>query len=97
MIDKQKWGEILGEIEELCDFHEDATCGFRKCSEFNNRVLSLLAKYEDMKCYQISDRLMDVLGYCSPRIASHCDNARVVKGILERIKDKVRRNLSEYE
>ena len=97
MIDKEKWKEILKEIEGLCDSHGDAICHFERCREFGKRLSIFLVELEEVKCYPIADRVMDVLGCCSPRIASHCENARVVKGMLERIRDKVREKLSECE
>jgi len=88
--DDKKWGEILSEVEELCDLHGDAICDFRKCRDFNNRLSSLLQRFEEMECYKISDRMMDALMYCRPKTVTHCKDAYYVKGVLERIKDIIR-------
>ncbi len=95
MSEKQRWQEVFREIEELCDLHGDAICNFRKCREFNNRLSGFLVRLEEMGYSRIADRVMDALGCCSPRIASHCENARVVKSILERMKDRARERPSE--
>jgi hypothetical protein len=95
MSEKQKWQEVFKETEGLCDLHGDAICNFRKCRESNNRLSIFSIRLEEMECSRIADRVMDTLGCCSPRIASHCENARVVKSILERAKDRVRERLSE--
>jgi hypothetical protein len=97
MSDDQKCGEILREIEELCDLHGNAICDFRKCREFNNRLSALLRRFEEMECYKISDRLMDALLYCSPKTGAHCENAYYIKSVLERIKDIIRERHSGCE
>ena len=71
----------------------DAICNFERCRDFGNHLSIFLVRLEEMKCYPVADRVMDALSCCSPRIASHCENARVVKGILERIRDRVEKRL----
>jgi hypothetical protein len=97
VIDRQKWQEMFKETEELCDLRGDAICNFTRCREFASRLSIFLLTLEEMKCYRIADRVMDVLGCCSPRICSHCENARAVKSMLEGIKARVREKLSQSE
>ena len=89
------WAEILKEVEELNELHEQGSSDPKKCREFNSRASLFLSKMEDMGVDQLADRMMDILGGCSPKDFSTCDNRQNTKGALERLRDKVRENLSK--
>jgi hypothetical protein len=38
---------------------------------------------------------MDVLMFCNPKVASHCDNASMEKGRLEQMKAEIEKMLRE--
>ncbi|MHC1631445.1 MAG: hypothetical protein ACXQT4_04015 [Methanotrichaceae archaeon] len=97
MNDKQKWNSILKEAEELCNVHGDGIDDFKKCREFNNRLALFLLKLEDMDCYQVADRVMDILGSCNPKVGSHCENSKCVKGMLERMRDRAKEEFNKCE
>mgnify|MGYP006910702604 CR=1 FL=1 len=90
MSDKQKWEEIPRETEELCDFHGDAICNYRKCREFNNHAATLLQKAEELGYSKISNKLMFVLLNCSPRVASTCEVSGHVRRLLEELRNITR-------
>jgi hypothetical protein len=96
MPDREQWDEILKEITELCKSHGDSIADFKRCREFSRRLSVFLMRLEDMECYQLADRVMDVLGICSPKEGSRCENALLVEGKLERIRDKVRKQIDGY-
>jgi len=96
MPDREQWDEILKEITELCESHGDSIADFKRCREFNRRLSAFLMMVEDMECYQLADRVMDVLIICSPKEGSRCENALLAEGKLERIRDKVRKQIDEY-
>ncbi|MGA9098919.1 MAG: hypothetical protein WB392_08325 [Methanotrichaceae archaeon] len=89
------WAEILKEVEELYELHEQGSSDPKKCREFNTKASLFLSKMEDMGVNHIADRMMDILGGCSPKEFSTCDNRQNTKGALERLRDKVRDNLSQ--
>lgn len=92
--EKANWAEILKEIEELYELHELGASDPKKCREFNSRASLFLSKMEDMGADQMADRMMDILGGCSPKEFSTCDNRQNTKGALERLRDRVKVNLS---
>jgi hypothetical protein len=89
MIERQEWSEIQGELEELCRLHEETLSSSAKCREFNRRSAFFLQKLEDMGCNRIADMFMDLLGSCSPKDFSHCDNHDRTRAALERIRARV--------
>ncbi len=95
MAEIKSWKEVLGEIEDLCKVHGDAIADFERCREFNGRLSGLLAIIEDMDSPQIADRTMDTLSSCSPKIGSHCENSMRTRGMLERLRDRIREKASE--
>ncbi len=87
------WAEILKEVEEIYELHEQGVSDPKKCREFNSRASLFLSKMEDMGVDQMADRMMDILGGCSPKDFSTCDNRQNTKGALERLRDRVKDNL----
>jgi hypothetical protein len=95
MMEWQKWSEIHKELEELCRLHEETLSSSAKCREFNRRSAFFLQKLEDMRCDRIADIFMDLLGGCSPKDVSHCDNHSRTRATLERIKASVGESLDQ--
>ena len=89
-ICRKEWIEIQKELEELYKLHEETTTDSAKCREFNRLSAVFLQKLEDMGCDRIADIFMDLLGGCSPKDFSHCDNHELTKGTLERIRARVK-------
>lgn len=87
---KNEWIEIQKELEELYMLHEETTASSTKCREFNSRSALFLQKLEDMGYDRIADTFMDLIGGCSPKDFSHCDNHERTKGMLERIRARVK-------
>lgn len=88
-IYRNEWVEIQKELEELTRLHEETKANSVKCREFNRLSAAFLQKLEDIGCDRIADMLMDLLGGCSPKDFSHCDNHDRTKGTLERIRARV--------
>lgn len=91
-----KWSGILKEIEELYELHEQGASDPKKCREFNSRASLFLSKMEDMGVDQMADRMMDILGGCSPKEFSTCDNRQNTKSALERLRDRAKETLGHY-
>ncbi len=94
-MDKEKRAEIAKEVEALYELHEQGVSDPTKCREFNSRACIFLDRLEGLGASQLADRMMDILGGCSPKDFSPCDNRQRTKGALERLKDKVRENLNQ--
>ena len=82
--------EILEEVEALYELHLKTQTDPLKCREFNSRASIFLDKMEALKLFTIADRMMDILGGCSPKDFSHCDNHQQTKGALERLTERIR-------
>ncbi len=96
-IYNQKWNEIQKELGELSKLHEETKTSFGKCREFNGRSAVFLQKLEDMECDRIADMFMDLLGGCSPKDFSHCDNHERTKGTLDRIRSRVNESIEKRQ
>jgi hypothetical protein len=95
MMERQKWSEIQGELEELCKLHEETLSSSVKCREFNSRSAFFLQKLEDIGCDRIADIFMELLSGCSPKDFSHCDNHNRTRAALERIRARVNEGLDQ--
>ena len=71
--------EFIKELEFVSKLHEQAVCNKEKCREFSETLSNLLVGLEDMKYYRTADRLMSILINCSPKEASHCEKATLVR------------------
>jgi hypothetical protein len=89
-IYRKEWIEIQKELEELYRLHEETITSSAKCREFNRLSAVFLQKLEDFGYDKIADMFMDLLGGCSPKDFSHCDNHERTKGTLERIRARVK-------
>jgi len=94
-MDKQGWAEILKELNELCELHEQSVAQPSKCREFSHRASLLLNRLEGLGAYEMADRMMGLLGGCSPKDFSPCDSRQCTKGSLERLRERVRENLEK--
>lgn len=92
---KKEWIEIQKELEELNRLHDETTSSSIKCREFNSRSALFLQKLEDMGYDRIADMVMDLIGGCSPKDFSHCDNHERTKGLLERIRVRVKESIEQ--
>jgi hypothetical protein len=78
-------GEMVKDLQSVCQLHEQAVCNHDKCREFSESLSDLLVRFEDMKFYRIADRLMSVLLNCKPKEASHCEKANLVGEMMKEI------------
>ncbi|AKB24105.1 hypothetical protein MSMTP_0636 [Methanosarcina sp. MTP4] len=86
MTGKKKWPEILKELEEICEIHEQAQGNYEKCREFNQRLAGLLDRLEDLEYYSEADRVMGLLISCSPKVGSHCEKGQYVSEKLKEMR-----------
>ena len=92
-MEKQKWEEILIEIEKLNALHEEGASNPKKCRDFNAHASVLLDWLEEMGAVELADRMMDLLAGCSPKDFSPCDNRQLTKGSLERLMETARAHI----
>ncbi|MGC9514649.1 hypothetical protein [Methanocrinis sp.] len=90
-----RWEDLIEEVEALRRLHGDAICDADKCRDFNRKMAELLMKLEEMEEFALADRAMDALSVCNPKTGSHCDNSERMKGILERLKERVNEKTKE--
>jgi len=87
--EKPNWTEFYQDIVSLCKLHDEAIANYEKCREFANRMSLFLSKLEDVGCYPLANRAMDVLVICNPKVASHCEKANMEKGLLEQMRAEI--------
>jgi uncharacterized protein YdcH (DUF465 family) len=87
--------EIIKDLQSVCQLHEQAVCNHDKCREFSESLSELLVRLEDIKFYQIADRLMSVLLNCKPKEASHCEKANLVGEMMKEIMKEARVQLKD--
>jgi hypothetical protein len=92
-----RWKALQKEVERLRRLHGDALCDAEKCRDFNRKMSDLLMKLEEMEEFRLADRVMDALSVCNPKTGSHCDNSERMKGILERLNERVKEKLKENQ
>jgi hypothetical protein len=92
--DEQEWAGILSEIETLFSTH-DKISHSSECREFNRRCALLLQRLEDMKCYPLADRAMDLLASCNPKDLSQCDSVDRARYALTRLWSEAKEDLDE--
>jgi hypothetical protein len=91
-----RWEALLKEVESLRHLHGDAICDADKCRDFNRKMSDLLMRLEEeMEDFRLADRVMDALSVCNPKTGSHCDNSERMKGMLERLNERVKEKLKE--
>ena len=95
-MNRQNWVEINQEIESLCILHDEAIANYEKCREFANHMSLFLSELEDLGCQSIANMAMNILLFCSPKVASHCDKASMEKDRLEQMKAEIEKKLKEY-
>lgn len=89
--------KLLENAEELCRLHEAGVSDPTKCREFNKKASLFLEMLEEAGAGSLADRMMDILGGCSPKDFSPCDNRQMTKGALERLRDKIKGDLNAIE
>ncbi|MDD2615377.1 MAG: hypothetical protein PHQ15_01505 [Methanosarcina sp.] len=87
--------EIIKDLQSVCQLHEQAVCNHDKCREFSESLSELLIRLEDIKFYQIADRLMSILLNCKPKEASHCEKANLVGEMMKEITKEARMQLND--
>lgn len=85
--------KLLDKAEELYRLHEAGVSDPTKCREFNSKASLFLEMLEEMGADRLADRMMDILGGCSPKDFSPCDNRQMTKGALERLIERIREDL----
>lgn len=91
MIEKNIPGEIVKDLQSVCQLHEQAVCNHEKCREFSDNLSQLLVRLEDMKFYGTADRLMSILINCKPKEASHCEKASLVGEMMKEVAKEVKK------
>jgi hypothetical protein len=94
-MDRQKWEEILDEIEKLNALHEEGASNPKKCRDFNAHASLFLDRLEGMGATELADRMMDLLAGCSPKDFSPCDNRQLTKGSLERLTETAKAHIKK--
>jgi hypothetical protein len=92
-MDRDEWREIQKQMDRLYELHERGVSEPGKCREFNSQTSLFLQRLEDLGIDDLADRVMEILGGCSPKDFSPCDNRLNTKGSLERLQERIRRKL----
>jgi hypothetical protein len=95
IMDRENWIEVNIEIESLCKLHDEAIANYEKCREFANKMSLFLSELEDLGCQSLANMAMNILLFCSPKEASHCDKASMEKDRLELMKAEIEKNLRD--
>jgi hypothetical protein len=95
IMDRQQLTKLLEDAEELYRVHEAGVSDPTKCREFNSKASLFLGMLEEMKADSLADRMMDILGGCSPKDFSPCDNRLRTKGAMERLIERIRADLNQ--
>jgi len=72
-------------LNELYELHEQGVTQPSKCREFSHRASLFLDRLEGLGAYEVADRMMELLGGCSPKDFSPCDNRVVYRTTCEKI------------
>jgi hypothetical protein len=96
----EKLGQARGslgqkELNRLYELHESGVSDPGKCREFNSQASIFLQRLEDLKVYDVADRVMELLAGCSPKDFSPCENRQCTKGSLERLQHRIREKLEK--
>ncbi len=94
-MDRHQLTKLLEEAEKLYKLHEAGVSDPTKCREFNSKASLYLEMLEEMGADGLADRMMDILGGCSPKDFSPCDNRLKTKGALERLIERIRDSLGQ--
>jgi hypothetical protein len=97
IMNRQDWVKINQEIDSLCKLHDEAIADYEKCREFANRMSLFLSELEDLGSQSIANMAMDILMFCNPKVASHCDKANMEKGRLDQMKAEIQKKLREFK
>jgi hypothetical protein len=65
--------------------------------EFANRMSLFLSELEDLGPQSIANMAMDILMFCNPKVASHCDKASMEKGRLEQMKAEIEKKFRKFK
>ncbi len=93
MVEKNLPGEIIKDLQSVCQLHEQAVCNHEKCKEFSESLSQLLVRLEDLKFYGTADRLMSILINCKPKEASHCEKANLVGEMMKDVAREVQKTI----
>lgn len=93
MVEKNLPGEIIKDLQSVCQLHEQAVCNHEKCREFSESLSQLLVRLEDLKFYGTADRLMSILINCKPKEASHCEKANLVGEMMKDVAKEVQKTI----
>jgi len=95
--EREAWEDLYRELDELCRLHQDGIADFTRCRDFGHRLSLLLDRVESLGFIQLADRVMDLMAGCSPKVASHCENALSTRARLETLRDRALEKLKELE
>jgi hypothetical protein len=91
-MDRQRQIILIKRAEELYALHEAGASDPSKCREFNGKASLFLDALEEMGEDRLADRMMVILGGCSPKDFSPCDNRQMTKGSLERLMETIKQS-----
>ncbi|MDD2836153.1 MAG: hypothetical protein PHY05_08375 [Methanothrix sp.] len=87
--------KIQKELDRLLELHESGVSDPKRCREFNSQASLFLDWLEELNASDLADRVMDILGGCSPKDFSPCDNRQNTKGALERLINRVKEKMDK--
>lgn len=81
--------DIQQDLEKACSLHDRATSDYAQCQEFSKLMSDILARLEDVRCFDAADKVMSILLDCNPKIGSHCDKSTVVANAMRRLETSI--------
>ncbi len=78
--------DIKEDLKKACILHERAVSDYAQCMEFSKLLTDILARLEDVHCYQMADKVMSVLLDCNPKIGAHCEKSTVVAQVIKKLR-----------
>jgi hypothetical protein len=92
-MEKKDWREIQEELDRLYELHENGVSNPGNCRKFNSQTSAFLQRLEELGAEDVADQVMQILGGCSPKDFSPCDNRLNTKGALERLRERIKARL----
>ena len=70
--------DIKRDLEKACALHQRAVSDYAQCEQFSRLMSDLLARLEDVKCFNTADKVMTILLDCNPKIGAHCEKSTII-------------------
>lgn len=70
--------DIKKNLQKASLLHERAVSDYALCMEFNKSMSDILTMFENIRCFNIADKMRLFLLVCNPKLDVYCDKSTVV-------------------